>query len=58
MLLDCFLLKGYKNLDNKEILAIQQEYTKVGFPDDDEILDFITLHELDRLEIVKSYRAV
>lgn len=59
MLLHCFLYKGYKiHADGKEDLVIQEECPNNEFPDDDMILDYLTFHELDRLEVVRSYRAV
>ena len=61
MLIESFIMRGFKNMLNMDGSFTEVLYTSkeiVVFPDDDEILSFIADYDLDRVEIVKSYRAV
>ena len=59
---ESFILKGYKNIhiiENAptqitELMTITREIE--DFPDDSELMNFMVIHDLDRCEVVKSYR--
>ena len=55
MLEEYFILKGFiTDFNDEEVLDFTMELN--DFPSDEDIQDFINTHEVDRVEVSKSYR--